>query len=433
MNIPVSISSASAASPLDTNAEILLSFCVPTYNRARFLDYLLKHFEEEYRFGFRFEIVISDNASTDDTADVVKRHLAAGLPIRFYQQESNKGSVANIQTTFNRARGKYILYLADDDLLLPDGVAEAMSYLREHPDVRALYAPWQLYDDIRKLSTANFFDIDKDEIFHTGQEIDLLELIVKKHIFPEIFIYRADAVKNTLMDARFCFYPFSHLAHLIAQGPVAFLKKPFYRSVTLSSVVPHRGQAGLDQAMTDWDNYRGGLEYFVYALLHRSGRTLPSEAKLQLREAIDGFVAARMRVAMRLWLGRRDFLRVYELACRLHYLEPKGIASVPRIDELPLLLAVQTLSRLANGIAELERIILVGASDPPSLDRLLREVGLEPRLKVVAWSFTSSDEDRHNSLVFLVQETDRATFLQLGYEPGLIISEAELMSGVHLG
>ncbi|MBE7198491.1 MAG: glycosyltransferase family 2 protein, partial [Parafilimonas terrae] len=42
-------------------SEILLSICIPTYNRADFLDYLLKQAAASWSFPFAYEIVISDN------------------------------------------------------------------------------------------------------------------------------------------------------------------------------------------------------------------------------------------------------------------------------------------------------------------------------------------------------------------------------------
>ena len=46
--------------------DVTLSICIPTYNRAAFLDYSLSNLAAA-RFPFPIEIVISDNASTDET------------------------------------------------------------------------------------------------------------------------------------------------------------------------------------------------------------------------------------------------------------------------------------------------------------------------------------------------------------------------------
>ena len=54
----------------------LVSFCIPTYNRARYLDSLLESLTQQLaEFPHTFEVLISDNGSDDDTAAVVSRYL----------------------------------------------------------------------------------------------------------------------------------------------------------------------------------------------------------------------------------------------------------------------------------------------------------------------------------------------------------------------
>lgn len=415
------------------NGDVLLSICIPTYNRAPFLDYLLERFLQDYRLDFKYEIVISNNAATDNTEEVVAKYRDAGLPIVYYRQEENKGSLANLFNAYRRAHGRYVMYLADDDLINPAALSKVMAFLRENPEICAAYTPWDLYDAIAQKTQQQFFDLDEDRIFSPGQDMELLTLIINRHIFPEIVIYRSDAIHNAMLDSRFCFWAFSYLTHALAQGPVAFLKTSYYLSVTLTPVAPNRTQAGHEQTMTDWDFYRGGLEYFVYAFLRRTGRRLDDRSKLLIRDAIDKFVETRMRVALRLWAGRRDFLRVYELACRLSYLNPDAITTVEGIKDIPLLLGVQSLAWLANSIAQLERLVLVGASDMTGLEGLLRELGLAPRITVCGPPAAPTAHDLNTSLVFVTNESDRQAYVAQGYPPPLVVLERDLMSNVHLG
>ncbi|MFG1422370.1 glycosyltransferase family 2 protein [Roseixanthobacter liquoris] len=416
----------------DTGEQPVLSLCIPTYNRAPFLDYLLTRLARECSFAFPFEVVVSDNASTDDTAEVVARHRDGGLVLSYFRQEENKGGLPNLMTVFRRARGRYVMYLADDDLIDAPALAETIDYLRANPEIRACYTPWELYDDVAQQPGRMFFDLPEDFVIHPGQELDLLGHIINTHIFPETVIYRADAVRDISSEARFCYWAFSYLTHVVQQGPVAFRRKHYYRSVTASPVAA-RTQAGHEQAMSDWDSYRGGLEYFVYALLRRSGTTLSLENKRAFRDMIDIFIETRMRVALRLWLGRGDFLRAYELICRIHYLDPQGVRAIDQIEKLPLLILAQTLARLANGIAGLDRIQLDGVEDGQSVAGLLREMGLERRILVTPAMPGLDAAARRSSLVFIRTEDARQRFLDEGYQPGLIVSERELQDGILLG
>ncbi|SEI10113.1 Glycosyltransferase involved in cell wall bisynthesis [Methylobacterium sp. 275MFSha3.1] len=411
--------------------EPLLSICLPTYNRADFLGYLLGQAAETWTFAFPYEILVADNASADDTEAVVRKYADLGLPIRYYRQSENKGGGPNLLTAFHRARGQYVLYLADDDLLNPAAVEETMSFLSAHPEVRAAYAPWQLYDDVAKRSVGEFFTIDQDVIFRPGQEGDLLDLIIERHIFPEIVIYRADAVRRIMAWPRFCFWPFVFLANTIEQGPIAFLRRPYYRSVVNTAVRAHRRQEGIEEVMTGWDTYRGGLEYFVYTTLKRTGVSLAKETRQAVQDMIDRFIAERMRVALRLWLERGDYLNAYDVACRLSFRDPALVRNIPGVERLPLLLVMQKLARFTNAIGGVERLELVGIDEADHVMPLLRQAGLEDRITLNAGASPPTCDQPENSIVFLARESDRQICLDRGYAPNLVISEPELLTGLH--
>lgn len=97
----------------------LLSIAIPTYNRASYLALTLAHLRSDMQSltDGVVEIIVSDNASSDNTADVVSAAMAEGMQIRSVRNVENIGSDANIAQVFNLARGKYVLILGDDDVL----------------------------------------------------------------------------------------------------------------------------------------------------------------------------------------------------------------------------------------------------------------------------------------------------------------------------
>ena len=109
----------------------LVTICIPTYNRAdTFLPAaLVAASNQTYR---NLEILVSDNASTDRTPELV-RHF--GDPrIRYHRQEGNIGSVGNINFCIQSSRGKYTLLLMDDDSIDPDFVACCVGAARDNPE-----------------------------------------------------------------------------------------------------------------------------------------------------------------------------------------------------------------------------------------------------------------------------------------------------------
>lgn len=404
----------------------VLSICIPTYNRADFLDYLLTDIATS-RFPFAIELVISDNASTDSTTAVVERHAAKGLPISYYRHDTNKGSTANYFSVYRRARGQFVMYLADDDLLLPEAVAETVAFLSANPRVLAAYAPWVLFDDLTKTASTQFYNVEQDIVFEPGQDAQLLKYIVDRHIFPEIVIFRAEAVRSLITVGNFCFQFFVDFTHVYARGSIAFLTKPFYRSVTASHLRRDGDQAGIEQVMTQWDSYRGGMEYFVYKCLLRAGLTTTAAEEQSLRATINAFVDVRMRVAQRLWLGRNDYIRAYEILCRRRFFNPALVAEEAKeIGNLQQMVVFQTLARLTNSIVDVQQLLLGDLPADGIVEPMLRTCGLDQRIRVLAAPETPSTDDQRSSIVLLQLETNRQKFVDQGYQPGLIVSQLDL-------
>ena len=67
----------------------LLSICIPTYNRAKYLDLSLQQFLREFQRIDQsiVELFVSDNASPDSTPEVVKKYMQLGLPIVYNRNE----------------------------------------------------------------------------------------------------------------------------------------------------------------------------------------------------------------------------------------------------------------------------------------------------------------------------------------------------------
>lgn len=98
----------------------LLSLCIPTYNRATFLDSSLQRIKSqvgEFVVKCNWELIVSDNCSTDTTREVVQKYVNEGMLINYMRNSSNIGGDRNFVQCFKRATGKYIWLLGDDDYL----------------------------------------------------------------------------------------------------------------------------------------------------------------------------------------------------------------------------------------------------------------------------------------------------------------------------
>src|SRR5579864_6005275 len=106
----------------------LLTLAIPTHNRAGCLHELLSALAEQLNDEPRVELIISDNASADETPSVVKGFVERGLRVCYIRNAQNIGADANFLQCFEQARGKYVWLFSDDDLLVPGGLAKILAY-----------------------------------------------------------------------------------------------------------------------------------------------------------------------------------------------------------------------------------------------------------------------------------------------------------------
>jgi len=109
-------------------AKPLLTIAIPTYNRASCLKELLEVLTDQLKDEPRVELIVSDNASPDETASVIQDFMARGLRVRYIRNVQNIGPDANFLQCFEQARGKYVWIFSDDDLIVPGGLAKLLSY-----------------------------------------------------------------------------------------------------------------------------------------------------------------------------------------------------------------------------------------------------------------------------------------------------------------
>ena len=88
----------------------LLSICIPTYNRAKIVEQCVKNLlSNDHEF---FDVVVTDNASTDNTQELLSSINDSRLII--YKNDKNIG-YANLMLSQKNGDGKYTLLLSDED------------------------------------------------------------------------------------------------------------------------------------------------------------------------------------------------------------------------------------------------------------------------------------------------------------------------------
>ena len=117
---------------------MLLSICIPTFNRSKQLDNCLNSILISGFNNDNFEVCISDNNSHDDTKFTVDKYKDK-LNINYSKNSENIGFARNAINVVNMAKGKYSWILGDDDLILPQTIDKLELILRENKDVNFFF------------------------------------------------------------------------------------------------------------------------------------------------------------------------------------------------------------------------------------------------------------------------------------------------------
>jgi len=114
-----------------------ISIAIPTFNRA---NYLRQAIDSILAQTFTdFELIISDNGSTDGTEEICREYAAKDSRIRYFREEKNRGAAWNHSRVVELARGEYFKWQCDDDFCAPEMVEKCIAELERDPHLVVVY------------------------------------------------------------------------------------------------------------------------------------------------------------------------------------------------------------------------------------------------------------------------------------------------------
>ncbi len=119
--------------------KIILSICIPTYNRAATLPNCLNSILiSKRKTNLKFEICISDNASNYNVKKIIKP-FKKKLNIRLNRNKKNLGYTANLLKSVSMAKGEFAWCIGDDDLLVPKALKKINSLILKNKNIDFYY------------------------------------------------------------------------------------------------------------------------------------------------------------------------------------------------------------------------------------------------------------------------------------------------------
>jgi hypothetical protein len=122
----------------------LVSIGLPVFNGEKYLEQaIIALCAQSYE---NLEIIISDNGSTDGTAEIVERHQKLDPRIRFFRYATNRGAAWNYNNTVHQASGEYFKWAAHDDCCGTEFISRCVAILDRFADVVLAYPGTSLID-----------------------------------------------------------------------------------------------------------------------------------------------------------------------------------------------------------------------------------------------------------------------------------------------
>lgn len=169
------------------NETVALSIAMPTWNRSNNLyEALTCLLPQIYNYSKQIEIIISDNASSDDTQDIITKFkdLYPSLNIITNRNNNNLGFYGNLRKCRELSSGKYLWILSDDDYVCPDLISVILNKIIEANEFAVIYLK-----NARLQSSFHSYNLDRDQLLiQEGAKIGLISsvLFLNKKEFDKV-------------------------------------------------------------------------------------------------------------------------------------------------------------------------------------------------------------------------------------------------------
>lgn len=163
--IEEAIASYSQVVKTKLNTKPLVSVGIPTYNRAHLIKRSITSvINQDYD---NIEIVISDNASTDETPLICQELCKQYERIKYIRQPTNCGSTRNFREVLDHSDGEFFMWLPDDDYLDSSYISKCVNFLQENQDYSLVCGQTFYFRE------NNEQDLSEKELIFEGERLNL--------------------------------------------------------------------------------------------------------------------------------------------------------------------------------------------------------------------------------------------------------------------
>ncbi len=117
----------------------LLTVGIPTFNGEPYIRETIESVIEQIEMTNKVEILISDNASTDRTPEIISEYTRKYKFIRYFRNQKNTGFDRNVDLVFERAKGEFVWILSDDDRFRQGAIRKVLNVLDKHRNISVIF------------------------------------------------------------------------------------------------------------------------------------------------------------------------------------------------------------------------------------------------------------------------------------------------------
>ena len=158
----------------------ILTIAIPTYNRENLLKRAIESIIPQ--MNEKVELLISDNASTDGTEQLVKKYEG----INYIRNVSNIGPDANFLQCYTQSSGKYILLLGSDDILLPDAI-DSMLYALKDKEYSLVFINHGSFEN-NNTQNLKYYIEPSQKVLSTSSKKEFMEIAAYQLTYMSSFI-----------------------------------------------------------------------------------------------------------------------------------------------------------------------------------------------------------------------------------------------------
>ncbi len=166
-----------------------ISVITPSYNSSRFITDTIKSVQEQTYSNW--EILITDDCSTDNTVQIVQEMQKEDSRIKLFQNKTNSGAAFSRNNSISQASGNYIAFLDSDDLWLPKKLELQIALMEESGCVLS-YTNYYRFSD-------SFTELDMSRIVTSPSRLTYSQLLKTNYIGCLTAIYNADKLGKVYM------------------------------------------------------------------------------------------------------------------------------------------------------------------------------------------------------------------------------------------